>query len=331
VPPPDGLWLARRRMGLVAGLQRDLVAPAVLLGIVAAGLYGLLAVPLVLTYRVSRTIGFAQGGIAVFTMFFYWWLTGAGNGFGEARMGRLPGTVAATAVGAAIGVAYGWTVTGRLANWPRIRLTVWSLGWLLALGAATVLPFMRPSSGFRISLGPAPSVPSLFGDGRFRVLDVVISVHEVATVAVLVGLLMVLGLVLARARTGVFLRAIADDPDASRWVGIRLRRIGTGVYGLAGALSAFGGVLMTTTIGLDFALAYVVFLRALAVSVVGGFKSLSLALAGCLVLGVGETLLAVDGSFTQGQRETVLMGALFGFVLLVNRFRPVALVEAGAR
>jgi branched-subunit amino acid ABC-type transport system permease component len=318
-------------MGLVVGLQRDLVAPALLLGVVAAGLYGLLAVPLVLTYRVSRTIGFVQGGIAVFSMFFYWWLTGAGNGFGTEKTGRIPGVLVVVAAGAAIGVVYGRTVTGRLANWPRIRLTVWSLGWLLALGAATVLPFMRPSAGFRISLGPAPSVPSLFGDGRFRVLDVVISVHEVATLAALVVLLVVLGLVLGRTRTGVYLRAIADDPDASRWVGIRLGRVGTAVYGLAGGLSAFGGVLMTTTIGLDFALAYVVFLRALAVSVLGGFRSLTLALAGCLVVGIGETLLAVDGSFTQGQRETVLMGTLFGLVLLINRYRPVALVEAGAR
>ena len=46
-----------------------------MLGVAAAGLYGLLAVSLVLTYRVSRTIGFVHGGIAVFAAHFYWWLT----------------------------------------------------------------------------------------------------------------------------------------------------------------------------------------------------------------------------------------------------------------
>ena len=45
----------------------NLVGPAVVLGVAAAGLYGLLAVSLVLTYRVSRTIGFIHGGIAIFT------------------------------------------------------------------------------------------------------------------------------------------------------------------------------------------------------------------------------------------------------------------------
>ena len=38
----------------------QLVGPALVLGVAAAGLYGLLAVSLVLTYRVSRTIGFVR-------------------------------------------------------------------------------------------------------------------------------------------------------------------------------------------------------------------------------------------------------------------------------
>ena len=315
---------------MIVGLQSGLVAPAVVLGIVAAGLYGLLALPLVLTYRVSRTIGFVQGGIAVFAMFFYWWLTGTGNGFGVERIGRIPGMAVGVLAGAALGAVYGRTVTGKLANWPRIRLTVYSLGWLLGLGAATIIPFMRPDSGFRISLGPAPYLPSLFGDGRFRLMGAVVTIHEVATVVVLLVIAGLLSLLLVRTRTGVFLRAIADDPDASRWVGIPLGRVGTGVYAFAGALSAFGGVLMTTTIGLDFFQALVVFLRALTVSVLGGFRSLPLALAGCLVLGLGETMLAVDGTLTQGQREMLLMGVLFGLVLLINRFRPIAVVEATA-
>ena len=315
---------------MIVGLQAGLVAPGLVLGIVAAGLYGLLALPLVLTYRVSRTVGFVQGGIAVFAMFFYWWLTGTGNGFGVERVGRIPGMALVVLTGAALGTLYGRTVTGKLANWPRIRLTVYSLGWLLGLGAATIVPFMSPDSGFRISLGPAPYLPSLFGDDRYKVLGAVVTIHEVATVVVLLVLVAILSLLLLRTRTGVYLRAVADDPDASRWVGIPLGRVGTGVYAFAGALSAFGGVLMTTTIGLDFFQALVVFLRALTVSVLGGFRSLPLALAGCLVLAVGETMLAVDGSFTQGQREMLLMGALFGLVLLINRFRPIAAIEATA-
>jgi branched-chain amino acid transport system permease protein len=318
-------------MGMMVGLQADLVGPALVLGIAASGLYGLLALPLVLTYRVSRTIGFVQGGIAVFAMFLYWWLTGAGNGFGAERMGRIPGALVVVVVGAALGVVYGRTVTGKLANWPRIRLTVYSLGWLLGLGAAAIIPFMRPGAGFQISLGPAPYLPSLFGDSDYKVMGVVVTLHEVATVAVLVSLMALLGFVLLRTRTGVFLRAIADDPDASRWVGIPLGLVGTGVFAFSGALSAFGGVLMTTTIGLDMATALIVFLRALTVSVLGGFRSLPLALAGCLVLAVGETLLAVDGTLTQGQRETVLMGTLFGLVLIINRYRPVAVIEAAAQ
>lgn len=304
----------------------EVIGPTVVLGIAATGLYGLLAVALVLTYRVSRTIGFVQGGIALFGTFFYWWLTSTGEQIGsQARTGRIPGMLIVVGTGAVVGVAYGSTVMGKLANWPRVQLTTYSLGWLLALGAAVFILFpdrVQGAQGFQIG--------SPFGRSTYTVFGAVVTIHQVATLVILVAMMGCLSFVLLCTRSGTYIRAIADDPDAGRWVGIPLHRVGMGAFGLSGAIAALAGVLLASTVGISFGLVLVAFLRALTVSVLGGFTSLPLALAGCAVLGVGETTLTAElfGPMSGAQREMVIMGVLFALLLVINRFRPIRVIEA---
>lgn len=320
-------------MQTIVGFESSLVAPTLVIGIAATGVYGLLAVPLVMTYRVSRTIGFVQGGIALFSMFLYWWLSGTGSSFDTTtRMGKVPGLLIVMVLGAVLGVIYGWTVMGKLANWPRVRLTTYSLSWLLGLAALSIIVFLRPESGFQTSLGATVRVPSLFGDSRYKLFGVVINSHQIATVTILLALMVALGFVLHRTRIGIFIRAIADDPEAAPWVGIPLSRVGAGVYACAGAMSALAGVLMTSSVGLDFFLTIAVFFRALTVSVLGGFQSLFLAIAGCAVLGITEATFQTQfPNLEQGIKEMVLTGMLFGLIFLINRLRPVRVIGATAQ
>src|SRR5688572_31014818 len=140
---------------LAVEFHSQLLGPAVVLGVAAAGLYGLLAVTLVLTYRVSRTIGFVQGGIAVFAAHMYWWLTydsGETGNFApnasQVRMGEWPGLLIVVVLGTLIGLAYGLAVTGkRMGNWPRLNLTAYSLAWLLGLIAVTCTLIDPASTG----------------------------------------------------------------------------------------------------------------------------------------------------------------------------------------
>src|SRR2546427_14195 len=107
------------------------LGPGLVLGLAAAGLYGLLAVSLVLTYRVSRTIGFVQGGIAIAAAYLFYFLND-GAKTGHARLGGIPALLACVAAGAVVGGIYGTIVTGkRMASYPRIVLTMFSLASLL--------------------------------------------------------------------------------------------------------------------------------------------------------------------------------------------------------
>jgi branched-chain amino acid transport system permease protein len=302
------------------------VGPALVVGLAAAGLYGLLSLSLVLTYRVSRTIGFVQGGLAILGAYLYWWLTydtGATTGFGisQPRMGRVPGLIIVVLVGALIGLVYGVAVTGkRMASWPRLNMTIFSLAWLLGL-VATAVTTMTPQEA---------RLPSAFGRRTYKLLGAVITIHQVVTLVILVGMIAFLAFVLTRTQTGINIRAIADDVEASRYVGVPLSNVGTGVYVFAGALSAFAGALLTSTAGVTVTALLVVFLRALTVSVLGGFTSFSLALAGCALLGVGESQLTAGtfGPMSGGEREILIVGVLFVLVLVINRLRPIKVLEA---
>lgn len=310
--------MATHLLGLM--FNGNLVKPALVLGIAAAGLYGLLAVTLVLTYRVSRTIGFVQGGIALMATYLHYYLAGSSLG-GKPRLAPVPSAGIVLVTGAAVGAIYGITMTGRrMAGWPRIVLTSYSLGCLLFLAGLT----------FTVIPADERRSPSLFGAGHVRMFDVNLTVHQLATVSILVVMVGLLTIVLRRTRTGVHIRAIADDVEASRVVGIPLQRVGTGVYAFAGAVSALAGVLLATAVGTSAGNILFVFLRALLVAVLGGFTSLALALAGCLLLAVGETMLTagVFGVVPISRREVILMTVIFGLVFVINRFRPIRALEA---
>ncbi|HET9770422.1 MAG TPA: branched-chain amino acid ABC transporter permease, partial [Acidimicrobiia bacterium] len=297
--------------------NNDLLRPALVLGVAAAGLYGLLAVSLVLTYRVSRTIGFVQGGIALAGAYLYRFLTiGSEQTTTNERLGFVPALLITVAAGAAVGAVYGAIVTGkRMANYPRIVVTMFSLATLLLL------------AGFSTTLIPADEgrVPSAFGTGVVKVFGGVATVHQVATVAILLALVGLLTVALRCTRTGIFIRAIADDVDASRVVGIPLTRMGSGVYVFSGAIAGLAGALLASSVGTAMPNILFIFLRALIVAVLGGLTSLPLALAGCLLLGVAETMLTagVFGLVANDQRELMVMGLIFGLVFVINRLRPI--------
>jgi branched-subunit amino acid ABC-type transport system permease component len=316
-------------MSTIVGLafNGDRLAGAVLLGVAAAGLYGFLAVALVLTYRVSRTIGFVMGGIALFSVYLYYWLAYVDIAdFGkEPRFGEVPAALMVIAFAAGLGVVYGMTVTGkRMSNWPRIVLTTYSLAGLLTL------------SGLAVTIIPAEErrVPSPFGDTTYTLFSgnsaATIRIDQVAAIILLGAIVTVLTIVMKGTRTGTYVRAIADDVEACRFMGIRLNRVGTGVYAFSGAIAGLAGVLLASSVGTSPPIVLLVFLRALVVAVLGGFVSLPLALVGCLLLGVGETMLTagVFGLVKADLREMILMGTIFALVFVINRLRPIRVIEA---
>ena len=289
-----------------------------ILGVAEAGLYALLPIALVLSYRVSRTIAFVHGGIAASAALLYWWFV-YNSQFVPGNRPELPGLVGlivVVAIGAAMGAGYGIAVTSaRVAALPRMTLTVVSLGaMMIAIGIFDGT----------LSIPEEIIPPGPFGNGRVRIAGVVLTSLRSTTIVISVVLVIAIALYLSRSRTGRHLRAISDDLEASAWCGVKVARIGTGVHTVAGAIAALAGALIASQSGPDPINLIIFLLRGLAVAIVGGLMSLPLALAASLVLGIVQTALTVGivGPYSLGRQELTLNVILLVMILAVARLRP---------
>src|SRR5207244_12537425 len=104
---------------------------------------------------------------------------------------------------------------------------------------------------------------------------------------------------------------VAAVAGPSRFLGVSLTTAGAGVYSFSAAVSAFAGALVTAPVGMLVPELLTVFLRALTVCVLGGLASFTLALVGCVLLGVGEAFLTAGlfGQASIGRQEVILMTA----------------------
>jgi branched-subunit amino acid ABC-type transport system permease component len=303
-------------------VQLDLVPEIVVLGLTVAALYGMLPVAIVLTYRISRTIGFVHGGIAIFGALVYSYLVRGPAGSdvthiaGDDRiLDPKPAVLIAIAAGALVGIAFGALVMSRwMAELPGMTLTVVSIAGLLVIGNV---------SGYYIRPGGLSITPSPFGAGGTRIGDVVVTNHRLAAFVLLCLLVAGLALFLSRTYTGLAIRAIADDVEASVWCGAKLRLIGTGVYGVSGAIAALAGAMYAAAVAEPVDGILLLLVRGLLIAVVGGLRSLPLALAGAVVYGVLETALVIGffGDVSAGRREVTLSCALLALIVLAARYR----------
>jgi branched-chain amino acid transport system permease protein len=107
-----------------------------------------------------------------------------------------------------------------------------------------------------------------------------------ATAGVLVAILAVF---FQRTRVGRALRAVADDHEAALSLGISLKTIWVIVWSVAGLVAIVAGIMWGAKSGVQFSLSLIA-LKALPVLILGGFESVSGAIVGGLIIGVGEKI-----------------------------------------
>jgi len=141
---------------------------------------------------------------------------------------------------------------------------------------------------------------------------------EVAAALLVAALLALLAAFFRYTRTGMSLRAVADDHQAALSVGISLRAVWVTVWTIAGVVALVAGVVWGSKSGVQFSLSLVA-LKALPVLILGGFTSVPGAVVGGLIIGVGEKLAEVYlGGILGGALESWFAYALALLFLLVR-------------
>jgi branched-chain amino acid transport system permease protein len=274
-------------------------------GIREGAIYASLALALVIIYRSTRVINFAQGEMATFTTFVAWSLMNRGLSF----WATFPIVLAIAFAG---GVTIERVLIRPVENASVVTVVILTLGLALVLNGLT---FLIWGGGNRQFMGP-------FSTRTIDVGGVPISVQDIGIVVVSLVLVVVLALFFRFTKLGLALRASALNPDSSRLVGIRVGWMLAIGWGLAAVLGAVAGMMIAPIVFLDPNMMQTILLYAFAAAVLGGLDSPVGAVVGGLLLGVTITLLGRYVGFVDSALK--LPTALF-LILLVLLVRPAGL------
>ena len=267
--------------------------------------FALVGSGLIAIYRVTHVVNFAQGGFAVIGGM-------CASSFLTAGLPHGVAEILAIAVAAAVGLAVGVVAIGRPGTSPRQGLIV-TLGLGILAYAAEVLIWGDQPRSF-------DGLP-----GATTLLGVRVPTQYLLIIAVTVLVFVLLGLFFARTDVGKALSACAANPYAARLVGIGVTRMGLLSFALGGALGGLAGVLITPVQQMTFDSDVLLIVNGFAAAILGALTRPILALAGGLLLGVAQTLVAGYGS---GAHQTDVALALMLAVLIWQAARQPSAEEA---
>jgi len=258
----------------MAGSPRFLAE--VLIGGVAAGLmYSLVALGFVLIFKASGVFNFAQGVMVLFAA-----LTLVG--LMERGVPVALALVLTTAVMVALAFAIERLVLRPLVNQEHIILFMATIGLSFFLEGFGEM--LWGSNVKRLDVG----IP----DRSFQVAGIQVNQLELSAAITAAVLVAILAVFFQKTRIGRALRAVADDHEAALSIGIPLKTIWVIVWSVAGIVAIATGVMWGAKSGVQFSLSLIA-LKALPVLILGGFTSVPGAIAGGLIIGIGEKLAEV--------------------------------------
>ena len=293
-------------MGVLASADWGLLPGYTVIGITLGGIYALAAVGLVLIYRVSGVLNFAQGAVSMFSAFIAYQVSSV--------MGypALLGLLAAIVAGGAIGYVIERFTIRPLAGRSALNKVVVTIGWLLVLQTAAGLIWGQTAYHRPVQL------VSINGF-TFPGTSVIVGWDEFTTVVVALGLAFGTAAVLRWTTFGTSMRAVADDPDAARLWGIDVNRVMAVSWVAGSAMGAIAGVLITPRINFDPISLTIVVIDAFTAALIGRLTSLPWTVVGAMFLGLAETYPRIFSS-NAGAGDAVIFGLVL--VTLAILFRP---------
>ena len=278
-------------------------------GIAVGMIYAAIALSLVLIWRGTRVLNYSQGGMAMFTTYVAWVVI---RDTGDYWLGFF----AALAAGLALGAFLESTVVRPTMSKAPLNSVIVTIGLLILLeGVAGI-----------IYGGQYRSFPAAFSVRGLRIgsFGLGISEADLFTAAAVLAAALALYLVFEYTSVGLRLRATAFSPGVSRLLGVRIGRVLTLGWALAGLFGALAGVLVTPSTFLYPNSMDAIFVLGFTAAVIGGLDSPVGAVIGGVLLGM---LLSYAGGYL-GSNLVLVYG--LAALLLVLMIRPSGLFSGAA-
>lgn len=282
---------------------------AIVSGLALGCVYGLVAIGFSMIFRAMGLVNFAQGDIMMVGAF-----------LGYSVLTWMPGApYLVVLVLAVLGAGVLGYLLERFALRPAIRRHAGQIYLvLLTLGLGIIL-----SNAARIVWGANPVVYNIpLRNELIRIGDLALPAAYLHIAVGTVVILFLLQRLFSGTWTGLALRAVADDPQAARLMGISVTSASASAFVIASMLGAAAGVFYAPLFYVSFDMG-LIGIKAFAAAVVGGFGNVPGAVVGGLIIGVAE---AVGGVLIGTEYQDSIA---FGAMILILLIRPFGLLGKG--
>ena len=273
-------------------------------GIGSGAVYASLALALVLVFRTTGILNFAQGEMALYSTYLVWYFT----------QHDLPVWIAillAMAISFIGGAAIERVLIRPVEQASPLVLVIVTIGMFLAINSIAQVQF-----GNDIKL-----LPRAYPNKTWLPGNVQISSDTLVLVGVLLAECIILYLLLNRTRIGLAFRAVASNPESSRLVGVPVGRMLMLGWAMAAAIGALAGALVVAPVGLQGASMQSILVYAFASAALGGFDSPLGAVVAGLIVGIAGTMTT---QYFHAVHDIELV-VPFGLILVVLLVRPSGL------
>ncbi|GAB2780278.1 hypothetical protein GCM10027020_37260 [Nocardioides salsibiostraticola] len=282
-------------------------------GLFTGAAYAIAASGLVLTYTTTRIFNIAHGAFGMLMAFVFW-------DFSQ-RQG-LPVWLSLILVLGVVAPAIGWFVHRFIARGlgdapvgVTLVVTVGLFVGLIGLAQQVYPPASRP-------------LPFFFPETSFQIGDAFITAHQLITILASIVVAVGLYLLLNKTRIGTAMRASVDNPELLKLFGGNPDRVGALSWAIGISLAALGGILLASTVQLDYFALTLLVINAYAAAMVGRLRSLPLTFAGAMGLGLltsySQGYIPPDSAFT---KIVPVIPALFLFAVII--LLPTAQLRIG--
>jgi branched-chain amino acid transport system permease protein len=267
-------------------------------GLAAGSIYASVALALVMIYRSTDLVNFAQGEMAMFSTYIAWSLVNAGLPFWVAFVL----TLVISFIG---GMLIERVIIRPVENAPVLAAVVVTIALLLIFNAMAGWIYTYTVQDF----------PSPFPDRTL--LGALLTTRDLGVIGVTLVMLAILFAFFRFTSTGLAMRAAAQNPVSARLCGIRVGRMLAIGWGLAAAIGATAGIMVAPVLFLDPNMMGGVLLYAFTGALLGGIGSPVGAVVGGLIVGVTENLVG-----TYLIPSQLKLSVALALIVLVLVFRP---------
>jgi branched-chain amino acid transport system permease protein len=242
------------------------------LGLIAAGIYAMFAVGIVLVYRGTKVLNFAGGEVGTAALYVAaFFVTDSGAPW-------FVGALLAIAFAALLGAAFEFLLVRRSVDADPVVIAILTVGLALTLLAIELRAY-----------GASPKLLDAPVTGGLNISGVIMSPTQIAAIVIAAALGFGLQAVLRRTDFGLGILAAADDPAAARLVGVPVAKVRMALWAGSFGLAALAALLVQPTVGIITpGYASTLYLGGLAAAVIGRLTSLPGAVGGALAIGLTE-------------------------------------------